>query len=184
MTQPQTLTEHFGAFTVSVPMRDLVRDAALRALTADAPIMLASSRHLTMPAIGQYWPEQYGINCGRFVNDQDQVYALIVSRRAEGQLGKLAWADGNERCAAFHIGGFSDWSMFNRPEGLGACERLQPKLKGTDDAFPEEWHWTNQRYAAGSYSAWMQDFDDGSQSTDYLDFKFWVRAVRRVVLSL
>lgn len=179
--ESQTLTERFGSFTVSVPVRDLIRDAAIQALSADMPVMLPSTRRIVTPAIGEYWAEQHGIFGGRYIDELDRLYALIVSRRAEGQIGQFKWVDANKRAAALRIGGLTDWTLFNRIEGVGSFERLQPKLNGTENAFPEEYHWTSQR--VGSFGAWCQHFNYGYSYWLYQGSELWARAVRRVILN-
>lgn len=44
--------------------------------------------------------------------------------------------------------------------------------------FEGAWYWSGEKSSSGS--AWLQDFHDGNQSHDTLDYRLRVRAVRRL----
>ena len=51
------------------------------------------------------------------------------------------------------------------------------------DAFEPAWHWTSEQYAGHASGAWVQFFDDGSQSLNGKGYKGRVRAVRRFLID-
>ncbi|NDU91589.1 MAG: DUF1566 domain-containing protein [Ferrovum sp.] len=50
------------------------------------------------------------------------------------------------------------------------------------DQFEQSWYWSGEQHAADSYSAWFQDFDDGSQVSWRKDDELRARAVRRITI--
>ena len=179
-----TLTERFGAVTISIETRDVVRQMARQALQDDEPIFIGTAAKEALPRIGEYWPSQGGIYCGRLIDEQDRAYALIVARRAEGEFSKVNWSAAGQRCAALSVGDFTHWSLPNRMEALAMFQRLHPVVKDTDEAFATDYvYWTSEQLASAGDSAWYQNFDYGGQYGYRKDDYTRARAVRRVVLS-
>lgn len=176
-----TLTERFGAVTISVEARDVVRMLARQALNEDEPIALPSGRAL--PRVGEFWEAEGGIYCGRLIGDDDRVYALVVARRAQGEFSGVTWNSATLKAAALDLEDFADWTLPNRMEALAIFQRLHPALKGSDDAFAEEVYWTSEQHASYSGSAWCQDFSDGYQGSYHKASSYRARAVRRVVID-
>ena len=177
----ETLSAQFGPVTVSMA-REVLRCAALQALQGEVPAGISSACSAT-PRIGEYWAAQAGIYSGRIVGEDDRIYALIVARRADGEIEKSSWDQAGKKAVALKVGGFLDWALPNRMEALAMWQRLHPLLKNTDDAFGTDVYWTSAQHASDSSYAWYQSFDYGGQY-DYRKGKFSrARAVRRVVLS-
>lgn len=179
-----TLTEKFGAVTISVETRDVVRAMARQALDQDEPIFIGTSPRARAPSIGEFWEAEGGIYCGRLVDENDRVYALVVARRHEGEFDKMPWQSAALKAAALDLHDHTDWALPNRMEALAMFQRLHPVVKDTDEAFATDYvYWTSAQHASDSDGAWCQGFDDGSQDYGRKDDSYRARAVRRVVLS-
>ncbi len=153
-----------------------------------------------IPTIGQYWPEQGGVNAGlmRGVNGKPDYY-LIISTDEAGKNPSIAWGvygtetegancefDGlanttallkseNEHPAAewaagVIIEGHNDFYLMARRENSVAYGNC-PEL------FDNEWYWSSTQYSA--HNAWYQLFGDGYQVIISKDIKLAARAVRR-----
>ncbi len=138
---------------------------------------------------------------GLTINGIEQpAYALIVSEAAKGQIisawgerGKLI--DGtNSRCdgkantaamavagcpaaikvRALTIEGHSDWYIPSVGE-LNAAAANAPEL------FDKAWYWTSTQYS--SFSAFVQDFEDGYSHWLIKDYELRVRAFRAIPLE-
>jgi hypothetical protein len=153
-----------------------------------------------IPSIGQYWPEQGGVNAGlmRGANGKPDYYLIIPTDDA-GKNTSVAWGgygtetegancefDGlanttallkseNEHPAAewaagVIIEGHNDFYLPARRENSVAYGNC-PEL------FDNEWYWSSTQYSARS--AWVQHFGDGGQGIDGKDYSLAARAVRR-----
>lgn len=179
----ETITAQFGAVTVSIPARDLVRRIALEALNANHGAPASAAIAPAMPRLGEYWEAEGGIYAGRLIGDDDQVYALIVARRADGEFESIAWEPAKLKAAALDLNDFTDWKLPNRMEALAMYQRLHELLKGSEDVFSGEAYWTSTQHAVDSGYAWYQDFGWGNQGNRRKSTSSRARAVRRAVLS-
>lgn len=177
----RVLTERFGSVTISVEVRDIVRNMARQALSEDEPINL-TARNTLHPRIGDFWEAEGGIYAGRLIDDQDRVYALVVARSA-GEFVRVSWQQASTKAAALDLEDYVDWTLPNRMEALAMYQRLHERLKGGDEAFAEEVYWTSEQSASDSGTAWGQGFYGGGQGSWGKDDDTRARAVRRVVIQ-
>ncbi|MEW5728465.1 MAG: DUF1566 domain-containing protein [Pseudomonadota bacterium] len=115
----------------------------------------------------------------------------------DGLANSEAMADGHHPAAAFcrglEIGGFTDWYLPSRHEAALMAETLMPDAgyvpeqtsaeafqKGGPEAFAQDWYWTSTEFGSGS--AWVQDFNRGTQDDHNEDWSALVRAVRKCPL--
>ena len=81
------------------------------------------------------------------------------------------------------IGKFKDWYLPSRLELLIAHHELASTKAfkpGGEQAFDPAWYWSSTQHAAGSVSAWMQDFGYGLQNDTRKSNDYRARAVRRI----
>jgi hypothetical protein len=181
-----------GDLTISSPDEGVVLKLATLAIAA-APVIAASG----IPAIGEYWPGEGGVNGGLFPGG-DKPYYLIVPTGADAE-SKLEWGgygqelegakspwDGQANtahltnsnrehdhpaakfCAAFERDGHKDFYLMARREA-SFLEITVPK------AFTQAYHWTSsQRSADYAYS---MDFEVGWL---YFSGKYYERLARPV----
>lgn len=179
-----TLTEKFGPVTISIEARDVVRAMARQALDQDEPIFIGTSPRARMPRIGEFWEAEGGIYCGRLVDDNDRVYALVVARRHEGEFDKMPWQSAALKAAVLDLHDQADWTLPNRMEALAMFQRLHPVVKDTDEAFATDYvYWTSEQHASSSRNAWCQGFGYGYSGYHLKDGYDRARAVRRVVIQ-
>ncbi|CAI8807168.1 DUF1566 domain-containing protein [Pseudomonas chlororaphis] len=152
-----------------------------------------------IPAIGEYWPGEGGVNGGLFQGG-DRPYYLIVPAGADaeadlewggygqeldgakspwdGQANTAHLASSNREhdhpaaqfCANFERDGHKDFYLMARREATH-LEITVPHL------FSKPLHWTSTQYSA--YSAYFMDFEDGWLSFGDKDGGRLVRPVRR-----
>ena len=177
--------------------------ASFKALGIPAPSWATTLQATAkpIPAIGEYWPEQGGINAGLFRGDGTSApYFLIF---AENDSGNAAWgaygtdecgaknahdgqtntrallASGNkhpaaELASAHEVEGLRDFYLPSRRE-LALCSANIP------EAFEKSgWYWSSTQ-GSPSY-AFVQDFEGGCQDIIFKDGEHRVRAVRRVLV--
>ena len=165
-----------GDLTISSPDEGVVLKLATLAIAA-APAIAASG----IPAIGEYWPGEGGINGGLFPGG-DKPYYLIVSTGADAEAA-LEWGgygqeldgakspwDGQANtahltssnrehdhpaaqfCAAFEREDHKDFYLMARREA-SFLEITVP------DVFTQSYYWTSTQRSA--YNAYSMDFEGG-----------------------
>ncbi|MBP4048991.1 DUF1566 domain-containing protein [Chromobacterium violaceum] len=157
---------------------------------------------ITLPKIGEPWPEQGGVYAGLMRGENGQPdYHLIVAADPAAYLEEIAWGgygedepgaksefDGlantqalvaseqshpvAEWAAALTIDGHQDLYLPARRE-LRLCWVNVPEL------FKDGWHWSSTQ--ASPCHAWFQAFGDGLQGTHRKNDELRARAVRRFV---
>ena len=169
MRSNELTTYTSGDLTISSPDEGVVLKLATLAIAA-APTIAASG----IPAIGEYWPGEGGVNGGLFPGG-DKTYYLIVPTGADAESNlewggygreldgaKSAWdgqantaylASSNREhdhpaaqfCANFERDGHKDFYLMARREA-SFLEITVP------DVFTQSYHWTSsQRSAHGAY---------------------------------
>lgn len=181
-----------GDLTISSPDEGVVLKLATLAIAA-APAIAASG----IPAIGEYWPGEGGINGGLFPGG-DKPYYLIVTTGADAEASHEWGGYGDELnganspwdgqantadlvgvdtshpaaqfCAAFERDGHKDFYLMARREA-SFLEITVPEV------FTQSYHWTStQRSANGAY---LMDFGDGWLNTYHKYDERLARPVRR-----
>ncbi|MBT9268539.1 DUF1566 domain-containing protein [Pseudomonas sp. MG-9] len=194
MQANQLTTYTRGGLMISSPDESVVLKLASLAIGV-APAVVAGN----VPAIGEIWPGEGGVNGGLFPGD-GKPYYLIVPTGADAE-SELEWGGrGNELngarsqwdghsntvdlvgsedthpaaqfCAEFERDGHNDFHLMSRRE----ASFLEITL-GDNDVFSKSWHWTSSQFSANS--AFCLDFgagwiDDYGKRTERL-----VRPVRR-----
>jgi hypothetical protein len=95
-------------------------------------------------------------------------------------------------CRSLRIGGHDDWYLPSREElamlyhNLGPNRPTAPALykAGAAEAFEEDWYWSSTEYAPYPYYAWYVNFGLGNQYYTNEYYTSWVRAVRRIKLTI
>ncbi len=127
----------------------------------------------TPPKIGEVWPGQGGIYCGVARGEGDQPdYHLILAETAPEQGFK--WADGLEYASTIVADGHKDFSVPTRFESAMLYANVRDKLDTS------KWHWTSAQSSV--FSAFVQTFNDGSQSLMDKNYEGRFRFVRRSFL--
>lgn len=192
MQANQLTTYTRGDLTISSPNHEAVLKLASLAIVAP-PAASASS----IPAVGEHWPGEGGINGGLFQGG-DRPYYLIVPTGADaegtcefGSYGKeldgaMSPHDGMTNtadlvetdndypaarfCTKFERDGHNDYYLMARREASF--------LEGTvPQAFSQARHWTSSQYSANL--AYTMDFEDGWLHYYGKDDERLVRPVRR-----
>ncbi|WP_338572059.1 DUF1566 domain-containing protein [Pseudomonas canadensis] len=174
MQANQLTTYTRGDLTISSPDEGVVLKLATLAIAA-APAIAASG----IPAIGEYWPGEGGINGGLFPGG-DKPYYLIVPTGSDAEAthewggyreelsgASSAW-DGQANtadqvssdtshpaaqfCAAFERDGHKDFYLMARREA-SFLEITVPEV------FTHAYHWTSTLRSA--YNAYFMDFEVG-----------------------
>lgn len=183
-----------GDLTISSPDEGVVLKLATLAIAA-APVIAASG----IPAIGEYWPGEGGVNGGLFPGG-DKLYYLIVPTGADaestlewggygqefdgakspwdGQANTAYLASSNREhdhpaaqfCAAFEREGHKDFYLMARREA-SFLEITVP------DVFTQAYHWTSTQRSANY--AYYLDFEDGWLGYYGKDGERLARPVRR-----
>ena len=174
MQANQLTTYTRGDLTISSPDHEAVLKLASLAIVA-APAASANG----IPAVGEYWPGEGGINGGLFQGGGRPYYLIVpTGADAEGTFefggygqefdgaadphdGMTSTADLVEAdidypaarfCAKFERDGHKDYYLMARREASF--------LEGTvPQAFSLARHWTSSQYSA--YGAYSLDFEDG-----------------------
>lgn len=192
MQTNQLTTYTRGDLMISSPDESVVLKLASLAIAA-APVASASG----IPAVGEIWPGEGGVNGGLFPGDGKPYYLIVpTGADAEGEFewggygnelngAKSAW-DGRANtddligaddshpaarfCAAFEREGNKDFHLMSRRE----ASFLEITL-GDKDVFSKRYHWTSSQFSADY--AFNVDFGDG-----WLDYyvKFHERVARPV----
>lgn len=183
-----------GDLTISSPDEGVVLKLATLAIAA-APAIAASG----IPAIGEYWPGEGGVNGGLFPGG-DKPYYLIVPTGADaesvlewggygqeldgakspwdGQANTAHLASGNREhdhpaaqfCANFERDGHKDFYLMARREA-SFLEITVPEV------FAQSYHWTSSQRSA--YHAYFMGFGDGWLYDFGKDVERLARPVRR-----
>lgn len=181
-----------GDLTISSPDQGVVLKLATLAIAA-APAIAASG----IPAIGEYWPGEGGVNGGLFPAGEKPYY-LIVPTGSDAEAthewggygdelnganspwdGQANTADlvgvdtshpAAQFCAAFERDGHKDFYLMARREA-SFLEITVPEV------FTQAYHWTSSQRSA--YGAYYMDFGDGWLRYDDKDYERLARPVRR-----
>ena len=181
-----------GDLVISSPDQAVVLKLATLAITAE-PAITASG----IPAIGEYWPGEGGVNGGLFPGG-DKPYYLIVPTGSDAE-STLEWGGyGDELngansswdglantadlvkvdtshpaaqfCAAFERDGHKDFYLMARREA-SFLEITVPQV------FTQAYHWTSSQRSA--YHAYYMDFEVGWLYGNVKGFERLARPVRR-----
>ncbi len=183
-----------GDLTISSPDEGVVLKLATLAIAA-APVIAASS----IPAIGEYWPGEGGVNGGLFPGDGKPYYLIVptgsdaeaahewggygeelsgASSAWDGQANTAYLASSNREhdhpaahlCAAFERDGHKDFYLMARREA-SFLEITVPEV------FTQSYHWTSTQRSADS--AYSMDFVAGWLNYDGKGSERLARPVRR-----
>ncbi len=163
--------------------------------------MTTQLHNISVPALGELWPEQGGHFAGIFNAADGSLYALIVPPKDVGELGQFQWGkygqdvqgansltDGqlntqamlaNKNSAAHCLAGFEhqefkDWYLPSKGELASAHMHCQNTFK------PDEYYWSSTQYSA--YNAWYEGFDYGNTDIYGKNYTLRVLPVRRFKL--
>ncbi|MGF6153991.1 DUF1566 domain-containing protein [Pseudomonas fluorescens] len=194
----QLTTLTCGESTISSPDKALVLQFANFVLGADQP--KASTGNTDIPAIGQYWPGQGGVNAGLMRGEDGQPdYWLIVP---DVKAKKLAYGGykADEPEAASRRDGFAntlhlvegsghdhpaaEWCDSLTVEGhtdlyLPAISELALCMANVPELFEKQWHLSSTQRSANF--AFYMLFVVGDQDTYGKGFTARVRPVRRFI---
>jgi hypothetical protein len=194
MQANQLTTYTRGDLMISSPDEAVVLKLATLAITA-APAIAASG----IPAIGEYWPGEGGVNGGLFPGGEKPYYLIVPTGSDaeathewgsygeelggakspwDGQANTAYLASGNREhdhpaaqfCAAFERDGHKDFYLMARREA-SFLEITVP------DVFAKAYHWTSSQRSA--YFAYFMDFDYGWLLTNVKSDERLARPVRR-----
>lgn len=165
-----------------------------------APAPAANDTASAIPALGEYWPGQGGVNAGLMRgHDGTPDYYLIVATGADAEFQDVKWGPYNhtvsgasspwdglantkamlsdrephpaaDRATSYSCDGHSDYYLPARRE-------LQLAEANCPEVFSDGWHWSStQRSASSAFSMY---FGGGSQNLNGKGSEFRVRPVRR-----
>nr|WP_315437944.1 DUF1566 domain-containing protein [uncultured Pseudomonas sp.] len=172
-----------GTTTLSTPNPELALQVLSGMVAAAKPV----ASLIGVPAVGEVWPGEGGVNGGLFPGDGKPYYLIVpTGADAEGEFewggcgkelngAKSAW-DGRANtddligaddsypaaqfCAAFEREGHKDFHLMSRRE----ASFLEITL-GDKNVFSKRYHWTSSQFS--TYIAYFVDFEDGW--LDYYD---------------
>jgi hypothetical protein len=200
------ITIAVGNTRLETPNALLARQVLAQAAgITDAPSVMGELTvriSLDPPAIGQYWPGQGGVYAGLVRGEDGQPdYHLVVPTDAAATAKEIAWGAAGESeddagyardglantralCASEHDHPAAQWAAALEIEGhrdfyLPSRFELALCYANVRELFEERWHWSSTQYSP--YGAWVQYFDDGTQTSVLKDYDYRARAVRRVV---
>uniref|UniRef100_A0AAU6W468 DUF1566 domain-containing protein n=1 Tax=Pseudomonas phage Cruim01 TaxID=3138528 RepID=A0AAU6W468_9VIRU len=198
MKATQLTTYSSGDLVISSPDESVVLKLAALAIGVK-PISAAND----IPAIGEYWPGQGGVNAGLMRGENGKPdYWLIVPTDDLVKGKKLAFGGyevdepesasrRNGLANTLHLVEGSDtehpaaqWCDGLTIEGhndlyLPAIDELALCRANVPELFEKEWHWSSSQRSA--YNAFVQYFDDGIQDNLVKDNELRVRPVRRFI---
>ncbi|TES59178.1 DUF1566 domain-containing protein [Pseudomonas syringae pv. tomato] len=198
MKATQLTTYSSGDLVISSPDESVVLKLAALAIGVK-PISAAND----IPAIGEYWPGQGGVNAGLMRGENGKPdYWLIVPTDDLVKGKKLAFGGyevdepesasrRNGLANTLHLVEGSDtehpaaqWCDGLTIEGhndlyLPAIDELALCRANVPELFEKEWHWSSSQRSATN--AFIQNFFDGFQSYDGKGFELRVRPVRRFI---
>lgn len=164
----------------------------------------ASDAAYAIPALGEYWPGQGGVNAGLMRgHDGTPDYYLIVASGADAEFQDVKWGPYNHTVS----GASSAWdgltntkAMLNDREAHPAADRatsyscdgktdyylparreLQLAEANCPEVFSDGWHWSSTQRSAGS--AFYLTFDGGGQLNHGKYNEFRVRPVRAIMIE-
>lgn len=191
----QLITVSDGITTLSTPNQEL----ALQLLASMGSAAKPVSSSTGVPAIGEYWPGEGGVNGGLFPGG-DKPYYLIVPTGSDAEAthewggygeelsaASCAWdgqantaylANSNREhdhpaaqfCANFERDGHKDFYLMARREA-SFLEITVPEV------FTQAYHWTSMQRSANL--AYSMDFEDGWLDTSGKGYERLARPVRR-----
>lgn len=191
----QLITVSDGVTTLSTPNQELALQLLASMGSAAKPVSSATG----VPAIGEYWPGEGGVNGGLFPGG-DKPYYLIVPTGSDaeathewggygeelsgascswdGQTNTAYLANSNREhdhpaaqfCANFERDGHKDFYLMARREA-SFLEITVPQV------FTQAYHWTSTQRSA--YYAYTMCFEDGWLCYDDKDIARLARPVRR-----
>jgi hypothetical protein len=128
---------------------------------------------LSLPKIGEQWPQQGGIFAGARVGARGEAdYLLVVGPEHDGFLN---WNDAVAWAAQLVAGEHRDFALPTRSEGVALFSRAK-------SLFEPAWYWLSEQHAEFSFGAWFQGFGDGNQLSWHKGDSYRARAVRRVCI--
>lgn len=197
--QPIQITTYTrGDLMISSPDEAVV--LKLATLAIGVPTAAAAN---DIPAIGEYWPGQGGVNAGLMRGENGAPdYWLIVPIDESVKGKKLAWGgyeiDEPETASrrdglvnTQHLVGSSghnhpaaEWCVGLTIEGhsdfyLPAISELALCIANVPELFEKEWHWSSSQRSANN--AFYMVFDDGGQLYSAKNYELRVRPVRRFI---
>ncbi|WP_440062604.1 DUF1566 domain-containing protein [Pseudomonas syringae] len=198
MKANQLTTYSSGDLVISSPDESVVLKLAALAIGVK-PISAAND----IPAIGEYWPAQGGVNAGLMRGENGKPdYWLIVPTDDLVKGKKLAFGGyevdepesasrRNGLANTLHLVEGSDtehpaaqWCDSLTIEGhndlyLPAIDELALCRANVPELFEKEWHWSSSQRSADT--AFIQHFDDGLQGYGGKSYELRVRPVRRFI---
>lgn len=167
------------------------------------PTPAANETASAIPALGEYWPGQGGVNAG-LMRGQDGTpdYYLIVAAGSDAEFQDVKWGPYNhtvngatspwdglantkamqndcephpaaDRATSYSCDGHSDYYLPARRE-------LQLAEANCPEVFSDGWHWSSTQYSANN--AFCMDFDGGGQRSLAKYGELRVRPVRRLFI--
>lgn len=198
MKATQLTTYSSGDLVISSPDESVVLKLAALAIGVK-PISAAND----IPAIGEYWPGQGGVNAGLMRGENGRPdYWLIVPTDDSVKGKKLAFGgyEVNEPESASRRDGLANtlrlvegsdtdhpaaqWCDGLTIEGhndlyLPAIDELALCRANVPELFEKEWHWSSSQRSANG--ALFQTFGDGNQGSNGKGYELRVRPVRRFI---
>ncbi|WP_432782449.1 DUF1566 domain-containing protein [Pseudomonas veronii] len=198
MQANQLTTYTRGDLMISSPDEAVVLKLATLAITT-APTIAASG----IPAVGEYWPGEGGVNGGLFPGGEKPYYLIVPTGSDaeathewggygeelggakspwDGQANTAYLASSNREhdhpavqfCAAFERDGHKDFYLMARREA-SFLEITVP------DVFTQAYHWTSSQRSANT--AYDMDFVDGWLDTSGKLNERLARPVRRIYIT-
>lgn len=191
MQANQLTTYTRGDLMISSPDEAVVLKLATLAITA-APAIAASG----IPAIGEYWPGEGGINAGYVAARGDVPAHYLIF--GDKDLGEFKWGRYQEESAATSKwDGKANTDVLIAAGGHPAAEaaRVHTADGHSDFDLPaatqlhQAWahdliakgaYWSSSQRSA--YTAFLMHFDDGTQGITGKDIELRVRPVRRLFI--
>ncbi|WP_053183609.1 DUF1566 domain-containing protein [Pseudomonas thivervalensis] len=197
MQATQLTTYTRGDLMISSPDELMVLKLATLSMSAQPATFAISA-----PAIGEYWPDQGGVNAGLMRGENGTPdYWLIVPTHESVKGKKLAFGgyEVDEPEAASRRDGLAntlhlvEGSGQNHPAAqwcdgltvenhkdlyLPAIDELALCMANVPELFEKEWHWSSSQRSA--YHAFTMHFDAGGQGLYGKNYELRVRPVRRL----
>jgi hypothetical protein len=174
MSTASPIIVQLGDAEVRVPPEAAARAYIEQLLTQSRPLEIlhaeAVPAHLA-PAIGQDWHGQGGVYAGIARGAKDgEDFHVIVPRMPKL---KANHEDAIKHAREVEVDGHRDFELLNKAVAP-ICFGNVPEL------FEKDWHWMADTQDAAAGCAWIQDFTGGSQLWGRKDFRYLVRAFRRL----
>ncbi len=197
--KPEMITLKVGQATIKVPANVVAQSLLAGVLTQLQPAPAAAPTAHTIPAVGEYWTGQGGIN-GGLVAAQDGVPAHYLIFAAD-DLGKHKWGGyEKESAATSKRDGLANTKALLAEGGHPAAEAAAKHgADGHNDFYlpaaaelyqgwlnvpgifaKDRWYWSSSQRSA--YLAFYMDFDAGTQNDTGKGHELSVRPVRRLFI--